>query len=101
MRWWAVALVIASDKPLKGVRRFLADAIRGAEESQSVGAALVLLKKNGDVETGYWNMELMDMQVAAGTIQADIIDKIIRANFDQYMGMWNKEGEEDDEGQTT
>ena len=39
--------------------------------------------------------------VAAGTIQADIIDKIIRGNFDQYMGMWNKEGEEDDEGQTT
>ena len=24
-----------------------------------------------------------------------------RANFGQYMGMWNKEGEEDDEGQTT
>mgnify|MGYP000797918232 FL=1 len=41
------------------------------------------------------------MQVAAGTIQADIIDKIIRENFDQYMGMWNKESEEDDEGQTT
>lgn len=37
------------------------------------------------------------MQVDAGTIQADIIDKIIRANFDQYMSMWNKEGKEDDE----
>lgn len=30
-----------------------------------------------------------------------VLDKIIRGNFDQYMGMWNKEGEEDDEGQTT
>lgn len=90
-------IVVASDKHLKGVQRFLADAIRGAEESQSVGAALVVLKKNGDVETRYWNMELMDMQVTAGTIQADIIDKIIRANFDRYMDMWKKEGEENDE----
>ena len=90
-------IVVASDKPLKGVQRFLADAIRGAEESQSVGAALVVLKKSGDVETRYWNMELMDMQVTAGTIQADIIDKIIRANFDRYMDMWKKEGEENDE----
>ena len=90
-------IVVASDKPLKGVQRFQADAIRGAEESQSVGAALVVLKKNGDVETRYWNMELMDMQVTAGTIQADIIDKIIRANFDRYMDMWKKEGEENDE----
>lgn len=93
-------IVVASDKPLKGVQRFLADAIRGAEESQSVGAALVVLKKNGDVETRYWNMELMDMQVTAGTIQADIIDKIIRANFDRYMDMWKKEGKEDDEDET-
>lgn len=90
-------IVVVSDKPLKGVQRFLADAIRGAEESRSVGAALVVLKKNGDVETRYWNMELMDMQVTAGTIQADIIDKIIRANFDRYMDMWKKEGEENDE----
>lgn len=58
---------------------------------------MVVLKKNGDVETRYWNMELMDMQVTAGTIQADIIDKIIRANFDRYMDMWKKEGEENDE----
>lgn len=96
-----MALVIASDKPLKGVQRFLAESMRRVEADRSVGAALVVLKENGDVETGYYNMELMDMQVAAGTIQADIIDKIIRGNFDQYMGMWNKEGEEDDEGQTT
>lgn len=94
-------LVIASDKPLKGVQRFLAESMRRVEADRAVGAALVVLKENGDVETGYYNMELMDMQVAAGTIQADIIDKIIRANFDQYMSMWNKEGEEDDEGQTT
>lgn len=101
MRWWAVALVIASDKPMKGVQRFLAESMRRVEADRAVRAALVVLKENGDVETGYYNMELMDMQVAAGAIQADIIDKIIRANFDQYMGMWNKEGEEDDEGQTT
>lgn len=96
-----MALVIASDKPLKGVQRFLAESMRRVEADRSVGAALAVLKENGDVETGYYNMELMDMQVAAGTIQADIIDKIIRANFDRYMDMWNKEGEEDDEGQTT
>lgn len=96
-----MAIVIASDNPLKGVQRFLAESMRRVEADGDVGAALVVLKENGDVETGYYNMELMDMQVAAGTIQADIIDKIIRANFDQYMGMWNKEGEEDDEGETT
>lgn len=45
-----MAIIAVSDKPLKGVQRFLADAIRCAEESQSVGAALVLLKKNGHVE---------------------------------------------------
>lgn len=94
-------IVIASDKPLKGVQRFLADAIRGAEESRSVGAALIVLKENGDVETRYWNMGVTDMYIAAGTIQAAITDKIIQENFDRYMGMWNKEGEEDDEGQTT
>lgn len=53
----------------------------------------MVLKKNGDVETGYWDMELMDKQVAAGAIQADITDQIIRENFDQYMDMWNEEGE--------
>lgn len=91
MRWWAVALVIASDKPLKGVQRFLAESMRRVEADGDVGAALVVLKENGDVETGYYNMELMDMQVAAGTIQADIIDKIVRENFDQYMKMWHEE----------
>ena len=91
MRWWAVALVIASDKPLKGVQRFLAESMRRVEADGDVGAALVVLKENGDVETGYWNMKLMDMQVAAGTIQADIVDKIIQENFDQYMKMWHEE----------
>ena len=91
MRWWAVALVIASDKPLKGVQRFLAESMQRVEADRSVGAALVVLKENGDVETGYWNMKLMDMQVAAGTIQADIVDKIIQENFDQYMKMWHEE----------
>lgn len=89
-----MAIVIASNKPLKGVQRFLADAIRGTEDSNAVGAALVVLRKNGDVETMYWNMELMDKQMAAGVIQADITDQIIRENFDQYMDMWNEgEGE--------
>lgn len=37
------------------------------------------------------------MYIAAGAIQADITDEIIQENFDRYMGMWNKEGEEDDE----
>lgn len=96
-----MAIVVASDKPLQGVQRFLAESMRRIEADRSVGAALIVLKENGDVETGYWNMEVTDMYIAAGTIQADIIDKIIRANFDRYMGMWNKEGEEDDEGQTT
>lgn len=86
-----MALVIVSDKPLKGVQRFLVDAIRGTDGGASVGAALVVLKKNGDVETGYWDMELMDKQVAAVAIQADITDQIIRENFDQYMDMWNEE----------
>lgn len=90
-------IVIASDEPLKGVQRFLAESMRRVEADRAVGAALVVLKENGDVETGYYNMELMNMQVAAGTIQADIIDKIIRANFDRYMDMWKKEGEENDE----
>lgn len=86
-----MALVIASDKPLKGVQRFLAESMQRVEADRSVGAALVVLKENGDVETGYWNMKLMDMQVAAGTIQADIVDKIIQENFDQYMKMWHEE----------
>lgn len=94
-------IVIASDKPLKGVQRFLAESMRRVEADRSVGAALIVLKENGDVETGYWNMEVTNMYIAAGSIQADITDKIIQENFDQYMGMWNKEGEEDDEGQTT
>ena len=47
-----MAIIVGSDKPMQGVQRFLADAIRGAEESQSVGAALVLLKKNGHVDEG-------------------------------------------------
>lgn len=96
-----MALVIASDKPLKGVQRFLAESMRRVEADRSVGAALIVLKENGDVETEYWNMEVTDMYIAAGSIQADITDKIIQENLDQYMGMWNKEGEEDDEGQTT
>lgn len=94
-------IVIAGDKPLKGVQRFLAESMRRVEADRSVGAALIVLKENGDVETGYWNMEVTNMYIAAGSIQADITDKIIQENFDQYMGMWNKEGEEDDEGQTT
>lgn len=94
-------IVVASDKPLKGVQRFLAESMRRVEADRSVGAALIVLKENGDVETGYWNMEVTNMYIAAGSIQADITDKIIQENFDQYMGMWNKEGEEDDEGQTT
>lgn len=96
-----MALVIASDKPLQGVQRFLAESIRRVEADRSVGAALIVLKENGDVETGYWNMEVTDMYIAAGTIQADITDKIVKGNFGHYMGMWNKEGEEDDEGETT
>lgn len=94
-------IVIAGDKPLKGVQRFLAESMRRVEADRSVGAALIVLKENGDVETGYWNMEVTNMYIAAGSIQADITDKIIQENFDLYMGMWNKEGEEDDEGQTT
>ena len=96
-----MAIIVGSDKPMKGVQRFLAESMRRVEADRSVGAALIVLKENGDAETGYWNMEVTDMYIAAGTMQADIIDKIIRANFDRYMGMWNKEGEEDDEGQTT
>lgn len=96
-----MAIIVVSDKPLKGVQRFLAESMRRVEADRSVGAALIVLKENGDAETGYWNMEVTDMYIAAGTMQADIIDKIIRENFDRYMGMWNKEGEEDDEGQTT
>lgn len=96
-----MAIVVASDKPLKGVQRFLAESMRRVEADRSVGAALVVLKENGDVETGCWNTEVTDMYIAAGAIQADITDKIIQENFDLYMGMWNKEGEEDDEGQTT
>lgn len=90
-------IVVASDKPLKGVQRFLAESMRRVEADRSVGAALIVRKENGDVETRYWNMEVTDMYIAAGTIQADITDKIIQENFDRYMGMWNKEGEEDDE----
>lgn len=86
-----MAIVIASDKPLKGVQRFLAESMRRVEADRSVGAALVVLKENGDVETGYYDMELMDMQVAAGAIQADITDKIVRENFDQCMKMWHEE----------
>lgn len=94
-------IVVASDKSLKGVQRFLAESMRRVEADRSVGAALIVLKENGDVETGYWNTEVTDMYIAAGAIQADITDKIIQENFDRYMSMWNKEGEEDDEGQTT
>ena len=96
-----MAIIVVSDKPMKGVQRFLAESMRRIEADRSVGAALIVLKENGDVETEYWNMEVTDMYIAAGTIQADITDKITKENFDQYMGMWNKEGEEDDEGQTT
>ena len=96
-----MAIVITSDKPLKGVQRFLAESMRRVEADRSVGAALIVLKENGDVETEYWNMEVTDMYIAAGTIQADITDKIVKGNFGRYMGMWNKEGEEDDEGETT
>lgn len=90
-------IVVASDKPLQGVQRFLAESVRRVEADRSVGAALIVRKENGDVETGYWNMEVTDMYIAAGAIQADITDKIIQENFDRYMGMWNKEGEENDE----
>ena len=90
-------IVIASDKPLKGVQRFLAESMRRVEVDRYVGAALIVMKENGDFETEYWNMEVTDVYIAAGTIQADIIDKIIRANSDLYMGMWKKEGEENDE----
>lgn len=90
-------IVIASDKPLKGVQRFLAESMRRVEVDRYVGAALIVMKENGDFETEYWNMEVTDVYIAAGTIQADIIDKIIRANSDRYMGMWKKEGEENDE----
>lgn len=90
-------IVVASDKPLKGVQRFLAESMRRVEADRYVGAALIVMKENGDFETEYWNMEVTDVYIAAGTIQADIIDKIIRANLDRYMGMWKKEGEENDE----
>lgn len=40
-----MAIIVVSDKPLKGVQRFLADAIRGAEESQSVGGCLGRFKE--------------------------------------------------------
>ena len=92
-----MAIIVVSDKPMKGVQRFLAESMRRVEADRAVGAALVVLKENGDVETGYWNTGVTDMYIAAGAIQADITDKIIQENFDRYMGMWNKEGEEDDE----
>lgn len=89
-----MALIVVSDEPLAGIQQFLAEALREVDVEGTTAAVVVLMKGKKEIETGYWNMTMVDKQVAAGAIQADITDQIIRENFDQYMDKWNEEGEE-------
>lgn len=88
-----MAVIVVSDEPLTGIQKFLAEALGEVDVYSTTAAAVVLMKGKKEIETGYWNMTMVDKQVAAGAIQADITDQIIKENFDRYMDMWNEEGE--------
>lgn len=84
------AFMIVSDRPPEEYQAFLTQAIQDLSDYAVRGVALVALleepdEDEADVLTAYFNMNLQDKQLAAGNIQADVVDGIVRANMRRYL----------------
>ena len=64
------------DTENKEYREFMQEALNMMEKMEVVGIAIIALTPDNTL-TGYWEMELGDMQTAKDQIELDIIDKYL------------------------
>lgn len=80
--------MIVSDSPTQDYENFLTEGMAEMRKYKVRSLAIVALLEKGEQEdtlNGYFNMDLRDLQVAAASIQADITDKLVRANLRRYL----------------
>lgn len=80
--------MIVSDSPAQDYENFLTEGMAEMRKYKVRSLAIVAILEKGEQEDtldGYFNMDLRDLQVAAATIQADITDKLVRANLRRYL----------------
>lgn len=90
---------LLSDAPLSPWQKFLHEAIEELSQHRIKGIALIALPENyasddGYTMSNYYNMNLLDLQVAAAQIQGDIIDRTVKANLRSYLAEIEQEEEE-------
>lgn len=78
----------------KGKLKWLEKTAEQVMANELCWCSVVMLKKDGEVLTGYWNMEATDKAFAAAEIQMDAMLDMVGANRDYIKQQW-EENEDD------
>ena len=93
--------MIVSDKPLEEYENFFADMLNKLD-GVKVQSICVVVRADDCTYSAHYNADLEDLQVAVGTLQADITHTLVRNNLRQYLDELDEEGwdyeEEAEEG---
>jgi len=85
-------MFFVSGTPPAGYEEFIVEGINELRKVKKVKGVMLLAfvddervpEKDGII-TGYYGMSLRDKQIAAASISEDIIDAVVKANFERYM----------------
>lgn len=78
----------------KGKLKWLDHTAQLVMETELDWCCVVMKKKDGEVLTGYWNVNAMDKAAAASEIQMDAMLDMVGANRDYIKQQW-EENEDD------
>ena len=88
---------LVSDHPMTPMESFMLQALEDMGEMGIESMAIIALPKSGDFTASFYgNMGLIEKQIAAQQIQADIVHDVVKANFDRYMEAYENPKEDDE-----
>jgi hypothetical protein len=88
---------IVSDKKTE-YNEWMAETLDKLGDEDIKGISVSAICKNGDVLTGYWNLNLQDKAIIHTNIQYDCIDQMIYTNRDRYQKPMDESEDEDNAG---
>ncbi len=93
-----MATIIISDKN-KDYDSFITESVEVLRKYEVKGIAISAIMKNGEVLTGYHNMELQDKILAKEYINLDILDQAMCVNCKNYEIDYEDEEFDDEENE--
>ena len=85
--------LISNKQPVE-YESFMLEALENLRKCNVISIAVVAFTKEGETQTGYWQMNMAEKEHAAAAIRYDAMDDFIKANINRYRNLPDEPDEE-------